>query len=217
MLWPFPWRLWNVRQGVRLLVKPGAFFNQLQWSSHHWVILILFLAVAAVETHVGKSQAIYHVFVESVQMKTGIPAQMATWVVIAAKLAATLLAAFVLVLFTWCVGNLFGRRTSKRVLFRRMSVVFTVFLAAYTLSQIPIAEKWAGYTVTGLYVWGLVLGYFALREQFALTHVEGVVLGVFVLLTLVMSFHFSNHFLERSARHELMDMARGAKVHKRAY
>jgi hypothetical protein len=51
-----------------------------------------------------------------------------------------------------------------------------------------------------LYVWGLVLGYFALREQFELNHLETVVLGLFALLLVTSSWHFSNHVLERVAR-----------------
>jgi hypothetical protein len=203
-----------VRQGLRLLVKPGTFFNQLQWSSHHWIILFLFLAVAAAETHIGKSQAIFQIFSDSLAAKSGLSIEMATWLVIAMKLSATLLASFILATVTWFLGSLFGRRTSKRVLFRRLSVVFTVFLAAYTLQQLALKQSHIDYIIAGFYVWGVVLGYFAIREQFALTHIETMVIGLFALMMLVTSFHFANHVLEKAARQELMSLAKMPKAHR---
>ncbi len=197
-----------VKQGVRLLIKPGTFFNQLQWSTHHWIILIAFMIVASLETHLGKSHYFYQVFADSLTSRTGMSWNQAIWLVTSIKLAVMVAGSFVLASFVWLVGNMFGRRTSKRVLFRRLAVVFTVLLAGYTLQHVAKTDENLQLFAYGLYIWGLILGYFAIREQFNLNHLETMVLGIFALLAVTSSWHYANHFMERAARQELVQLVK---------
>jgi len=196
-----------VKQGVRLLVKPGTFFNQLQFSTHHWIILIAFMVIASLETHLGRQHYFYQIFADQVSANFGLTWNQAIWVVTSIKLAFMLVGSFALASFIWIVGNLFGRRTSKRVLFRRLSVVFTVFLGAYTAQHLALGNENFTLMAMGLYAWGLILGYFAIREQFALNHLETLVLGLFALLVVVSSWHFSNHAMEMAARTQIQEIA----------
>lgn len=193
---------------MRLFVKPGTFFNQLQWSTHHWIILIGFMIIASLETHIGKSHYYYQVFADVLSARTGLGWNQAIWVVTSIKMAIMIAGSFVLASFIWLVGNLFGRRTSKRVLFRRLAVVFTVLLAGYTLQHAPDTTQLAELGSYGLYLWGLVLGYFAIREQFALNHLETLVLGSFAFLVVTTSWHYANHFMESAARAEMQSLAK---------
>lgn len=196
-----------MKQGIRLLVKPGTFFNQLQWSTHHWFILIAFLMIASIETHVGKSHLSYQVFADVMSARFAISWNEAIWVVTSLKLAFMLAGSFLLASFIWMVGNIFGRRTSKRVLFRRLSVVFTVLLAGYTLEHLSATHPDLGFVAMALYVWGSALGYFALKEQFALNHLETAVLGAFAMLVVVSSWHFANHAMESAAKIQSNELA----------
>lgn len=204
-----------MRQGIRLLVKPGTFFNQLQWSTHHWFILISFLMIASIETHVGKQHYFYQVFADVVSARFGISWAQAIWVVTSLKLAFMLAGSFLLASFIWMVGNIFGRRTSKRVLFRRLSVVFTVLLAGYTLEHLGTTHPDLNLVALALYGWGAALGYFALREQFALNHLETAVLGAFAMLTVVSSWHFANHAMETAARAQMGSLAKRPAIELR--
>ena len=197
-----------MKQGVRLLVKPGTFCNQLQRSTHHWIILIAFMIVASLETHLGQQHYFYQIFADVLSARFGITWNQAIWAVTSLKLAFMLAGSFILASFIWVVGNLFGRRTSKRVLFRRLAVVFTVLLAAYTAQHAGLNNEPYALLSMGLYAWGLILGYFAIREQFALNHLETVVLGLFALLVVVSSFHFSNHVMETAARTQILEVAK---------
>ena len=196
-----------MKQGLRLFLNPASFFGQLQFSRHHWVLLLAFLGVATLETQVGRQHALYEMYANSLVNHVGLSWDAAIWTVTAVKLVVMLLGSFALSSFIWMVGNLFGRRTSKRVLFRRLAVVFTVFLAGYTANHMADNVPTLALVSLLLYVWGLVLGYYAIREQFELNHLETVVLGLFALLLVTTTWHFSNHALEVAAR----DSVRGAK------
>lgn len=202
-----------MKQGVRLLVKPGTFFNQLQFSTHHWIILVAFMILASVETHLGKQHYFYQVFADAAVAKFGISWSQAIWLVTSLKLAFMLVATFGLATFIWLVGNIFGRRTSKRVLFRRLAVVFTVMLAGYTTQHLAGSSETYGLLSLGFYAWGLILGFFAIREQFALNYVEALVLGTFALLVVVSSWHFSNHVMETAARTQILELAKKPANH----
>lgn len=185
-----------MKQGLRIFVKPGTFFNQLQWSSRHWIILVSFLSLAVVETLVGKHQAVYDALANSLHRSYGLSWNQALWVLLATKLTVLLVGAFAVAWVIWVVGNLFGQKSSRRVLFRRLAVVFTVLLAAYTAQHLAAVNPWFGILSAGLYFWGLFLGYLALREQFSLTHLETAVVGVFALLLVTSAWHYSHHMLE---------------------
>lgn len=189
-----------MRQGMRLLTKPATFFNQLQWSTHHWIILVAFLGLATIETQVGRNQALYQAWALLLERRLGLSLDAALWVVTAFRLAILIAGSVAVSTVIWFVGHLFGRRTSKRVLFRRLAVVFTVLLAGYTASHLTGAYPALAFVSLVMYLWGLVLGYFAIREQFALNHLETVVVGLFALLLVSSSWHFSNHVIEKAAR-----------------
>jgi len=189
-----------LKQGIRLFLNPASFFGQLQFSRHHWILLLAFLGVAAVETQVGRQHALYEMYANTLVNRAGMSWNAAIWTVTAAKLVVMLFGAIMLSSFIWMVGNLFGRKTSKRVLFRRLAVVFTVFLAGYTANHLADTMPWLALGSILFYVWGLVLGYFAIREQFELNHLETMVLGLFALLLVTSTWHFSNHVLEIVAR-----------------
>lgn len=191
-----------MRQGTRFLFRPGTFFNQLQFSSHHWFILLAFAVVASLETHVGRSHVYYQIFANLLVAKYQIPWSTALWIVTSVKLVVFLFGAFVLSTAVWLVGSLFGRRTSKRVLFRRLSIVFTVLMSAYTISHLTSYHPSMPLISSFLYGWGALLGFFAIREQFALTTAKSLVLSVFGWLMVLSSWHYSREAMERYARAE---------------
>ena len=197
-----------MKQGIRFFVRPGTFINQLQWSTHHWVILTSFLIISAIETHVGRSHAYYQVFADYLSLRAGIGWDFSLWIVTFLKLSFMLVGTFVLASCIWFVGNLFGRRTSKRVLFRRLAIVVTVLLGAYTAQHFVEPFPILAIASPALYLWALVLAYFALREQFALNHVETLVMGLFALLLVSSSWHFVNHVMESAARGALVELAK---------
>ncbi len=192
-----------MRQGLRFFIRPGTFINQLQWSSHHWFILLGFLIISAIESHVGRNQFYYDLYTTLVSRRLGITWDQALWLVTALKLGAMLVGSLFIAAAVWVAGNLFGRRTSHRVLFRRLAVVFTVLLAGYTVQQSGLTHPAIPFVTIALYFWGAVFGYFALREQFALSHLEALALGLFALLLLSTTWHYSNHFMRDFAKSQL--------------
>lgn len=193
----------RMRQGLRLFVRPGTFINQLQWSTHHWLMLLSFLIIAAIESHVGRNQFYYELYSTLLSRRLGISWEQGLWLVTAIKLGVMLLGAFALAGSIWLIGNLFGRRTSRRVLFRRLSIVFTVLLAGYTVQHSSFIHPAVPFFTVALYLWGAVLGYFAIREQFALSHLEATVLGAFALLLISSVWHYSNHYMRDYAKSQL--------------
>jgi MFS family permease len=180
-----------MKQTFRLLVRPKTFFNQLQWSSHHGLLLFAFALVALVETQVGRQQALFQILAQAVERETGLSALWATGVVALARFLVLLGGAFLVAQLTWFVGNFFGRRSSRRVLFRRLAVVFTVLLGGYVAQQLMSHDPRWVFIVIGAYLWSAVLAYFAFREQFALSHVETMVLGALCLLAIATGWHYS--------------------------
>jgi hypothetical protein len=201
-----------LKQVKRFFVSPGTFFNQLQWSPHHWFILISFLSLAVVETLVGKRQAVYEVYATFLQKNLGLSMNQALWVLLAGKLTILLAGAFIVASIIWVVGNLFGRHGSRRVLFRRLAVVFTVLLGAYTAQHLAALDPWFGILSAALYFWGLFLGYLALREQFSLTHMETAVVGGVALLRGTSARHYSHHLLEAALRSQVTQLAQRPTV-----
>jgi hypothetical protein len=194
---------WDVRQGMRIFVKPGAFFNQLQWSRHHWLILFSFLLIAAIETHVGSQHALLDAYSQFLSTRFGIPFDIALWLAVCAKLVFMLTGALVVGHIIWFVGSFFGERNSKRVLFRRLAVVFTVTLAAFTASHLSSSFLWMATASQFLYLWSALLGFIAIREQFDLGFAETLVVGTLAALLVMGSWIFSNEQLEKMARNHM--------------
>ena len=197
-----------MKQGFRFFLRPWTFFNQLQWSTHHWFILLGFLVIAAVETQVGKHHRLYITLAGLLQHRFGIGLDFALWMVTAVKLFCLLAGAYFVSHLVWLVGNMVGTKNSKRVLFRRLAVVFTVLLAGYTAQYFAPTFPIASFVSVVLFIWGLGLGYFAIREQFGLSNLETLVVGFFALLLISSSWHYSNHFMASVASSEIQSLTK---------
>ncbi|MBI4404166.1 MAG: hypothetical protein HY537_08395 [Deltaproteobacteria bacterium] len=197
-----------MKQGLRLFLRPGTFFGQLQWSPHHWFILLAFLVIATVETHLGKYTDAYQNYTLVLQTRLGISFDTALWVIIFTKLFVMLGGTYLIANFVWFVGNQIGMRKSKRVLFRRLAIVFAVLLAGYTSQQLLDYSPHFLLAAVLLYSWGLFLGYFAIREQFELNMVETTIVALFSILLVTSAWHYSHHAVEAMAQAEASAIAR---------
>lgn len=198
----------SVKQSLRLFAKPGTFMGQLQWSSHHWLILASFLTLATVETLMGSSRGFYWEIVRRLQLDLGLSENLSYGAIIATKLFLMIGGAYALSLVVWFAGTLFGRRTSKRVLFRRLAIVFTFLLTGYLLQASfasSLALFLAGYA---FYAWGLVLGWFSIREHFELNAVETMAVGLFALLLVSSSWHYSTHLFDGLVKSNFIELAK---------
>ncbi len=190
-----------MKQFLRLVTSPGLFFNQLQWSSHHWFVIIAFLGLALIETHVGRAQNEFFQLAMWIHKSWSLNFNHALWVVLAMRLCFIALGAYAVTTSVWLVGNVFGQKTSRRVLARRLAVVFSVALAAYTAQYFVDSHPMFGVASLFLYVWSLLLGYFAIRENFSLTHLESVVVGLFAILMVTTTWHYAHHVLSNKVAH----------------
>jgi hypothetical protein len=197
-----------VKQGARIFFKPQQFFNQLQWSTHHWLILLTFLVVTGVESHLGTQSALYHWWAQALTQQTGLSLEITLWLIVSAKLAVILTASYISATLIWLVGSLIGEKNSQRVLFRRLAIVFTVVLSAYTAQHLKQFYPWMETVSFFLYTWGLLLGYFAIREQFALTHFETSVVGVFAIVLVVFSWIGTNRLMITAAQRYNQEIAK---------
>jgi hypothetical protein len=198
----------GMRQGMRMVVRPGTFFNQLQWSQHHWWILFAFLLIAAIETHVGRHHMLLATYSTVLAQSFGVPYDFALWLALSAKLFLMLFGAFFAGHVIWFVGNFFGEKNSKRVLFRRLAVVFTVVLAAYTASHLTVHYAWMATASQFLYLWGGLLGFIAIREQFFLNIPETAVVGTLAAMIVMGLWMFSNRTLENVAHDHMKSLAK---------
>lgn len=188
-----------MKQGMRLFVKPGTFFNQLQWSSHHWMILIGFFVASAIETQLGTTNNLFLWYANFLTLRFGFDLGTALWMITFARLAFLLAAAWVTTVAVWIVGSLFGQRSSRRVLFRRLAVVFTILLCGYTAQHLSAEYEFASLLSLGLYIWGGALGYFAIHEQFRLNMFQTLVVSAFALLIVVQGWRLSSNLLRVEA------------------
>lgn len=199
-----------MKQSIRFFTRPATFINQLQWSQHHWFILGSFFTVAAIETIWGAQHSTYTGLAHQVEAWLGLSSAFSMAFVIAAKLALMTVGAFILTAGIWFVGDLFGKRSSRRVLFRRLAVVFTVVLAGYLAQH--MATPWAQANTIGyaLYAWGMVLGFFAIREQFGLGSLESMVVGIIALLMVSTTWQYATHMVDEIAQQEVpaLEMAK---------
>jgi hypothetical protein len=169
------------------------------------MILVSFLVIAAIETHVGKQHQLYQGLANFFQSRFGIGTQLALWLITFGKLFLMILGTYTVSNLIWMFGTLIGRPGSRRVLYRRLAVVFTVLLAGLTASY--AAPSFPIFTLVSalLYAWGIVLGYFALRAHFELTHVETFVVGLFAGLVIMTSWHVSHHVIEAAVRSQVTE------------
>jgi len=188
-----------VKQGVRFFVKPGAFVNQLQWSSHHTWILILFAAVAALEAHIGRNHAVIEQLGSALSYRLGWGQDFGIWLMVSLKLFFTLVVSYLISVAIWFVGSFLGRSSSQRVLFRRLSVVFTLTLMAHTSQHLIPLYPWMETAGLFLGLWAVLLGFFTLKEQFKIGFLETVFVGGFTALLISSSWHYSHRFLIRNA------------------
>lgn len=202
-----------MRQGLRIVTRPSSFFGQLQWSRHHWLIITTFLALAVVETHVGSHQQSHRIIAELLAAQTGWSFSFALGLLTAARLTVLLLAASAGTWVLWWIGNLFGQRSSRRVFFRRLAIVATVVLAGYTLRYFTDVSPTLEYAGWAVCAWGILLGYYAFKEQFGLTRVEAIVMGTFALVAAISSWQLSQDFVEQSVRQHLAHHASSRTHH----
>lgn len=196
-----------MKQTLRFLVQPWTFFNQLQWSRNHWLILLSFLTLATVETQVSRHNQLYLSLATLLHAKFGVSLAVSLWLTMAAKLVVMLLGAYLMVLAIYFVGSLFGRESSQRVFFRRLAVVFTVVLTGITVQAIGATESWATIVSSALFIWGAALGFFAIREQFELNIVEAVFLSVFSFLLVGTSWQVSQKLFEAGVEAQVKSLA----------
>lgn len=199
-----------MKQIFTLFTQPSRFFNQLQWSTNHWFILVAFLGLALVETQVGRGQNEFFQVALWIQKSWNLSFNFSLWIVLAGRLFCIALGAYVVTTSVWLVGNFFGERTSRRVLARRLAVVFTVALAAYTAQYFVDTHALFGVLSLFLYVWSVVLGYFAIRENFGLSHLESVVVGLFALLLVTTSWHYGHVIIAHKANSMASDSIKGS-------
>jgi len=147
------------------------------------------------------------VYATFLSQNVGLSFDVSLWLVVTCKLFFMLIASFLAATSIWFVGNMVGEKNSQRVLFRRLSIVFTVALTAYTAHHLENAYEWMGTASFFLYFWSALLGYFAIREQFLLTHLETAFVGGFAILLVLSSWHLSNHFFESTAKKTLQEIA----------
>ena len=188
-----------MRQGVRFFVKPNAFVNQLQWSSHHTWLMIAFLIVAGVEAHIGRNHLLIENFADALSFRLGIGRDLAMWLMVSTKLICTVIAAFLITVLVWFAGSFIGHSSSQRVLFRRLSIVFTLVLTAHTARHLTHLYPWMETASLFVFFWAGLLGFFSLREQFRIGFVETAFLGGFTALLVISTWHYSNRFLENNA------------------
>ena len=197
-----------MRQTVRFILKPNTFFNQLQWSRNHWWIILAFLGLATVETQIGRHVQLYHAFALLIEAKLGFSYNIALWLTMATRLAILLAGAFLISSVIYIVGSVVGRSNSRRVLFRRLSVVFTVFLGGLTLQHFAASAPWVVWASWGLCAWALFLGYVAIKEQFELGNLETAIVAIFAILMVTTTWQFSNRFFDATIRDQINQIAK---------
>jgi hypothetical protein len=207
-----------MNQIIRFFVSPKVFFNQLQYSTRHYLILFVFLVLAGIETFSGQNSQLYLVLSNLLQRKYHLSLEQALWTITFTKLLAMISGAYVISMGLWFLGKILGISSSQRVLARRLSVVFTVFISAYTLNNFFGQMHSISYIVTGIYIWGMILTYYAVREQFHLNHIETTLACVITLLLTVSVWHFSGHAFKQIAQKEYSQssVAVHKVIHKKA-
>lgn len=200
-----------MKQLFRFVLQPSTFFNQLQWSQHHWFILVAFLVVATIETLFGRNHFQYEAYLNYLQWSWSLSFSVSLWIIQFSRLCLMLFGAYAITWLTWIVGSLFGSNSSRRVLFRRMAIVLTVLLAANTMDNLTLYIPVFGFVSFLLYFWAISLGFFAVKEQFSLNFVEATAVALFVALCLTTSWHYSTHYLETAVAKKVIELTRAGR------
>ncbi len=192
-----------LKQFIRFFFSPTTFINQLQWSRNHAAILLTFLLVAVLESQVGVGKSLNLQLAWLLNDWTGLEQGQALFAVTFARVAFLFVGMLSLSETLWWIGEKLGRHTSKRVLYRRLAVVLTLMLGAYTLFSMTSA--WAQAFGFATFGWGLVLTYSTLREQFMVGRVTAALLGVVAAATIVASWRVSDRVVETAASFAIAD------------
>jgi branched-subunit amino acid transport protein AzlD len=199
----------HLKQVFRFFFNPAAFVNQLQWSKNHGLILLSFLAVAFVESQVGAGRVVNHQLSLLVCQLTGLARDHSFFLVVAARIALLFFGALSLAETIWRIGVTLGQNTSRRVLDRRIAVVLTVMLGAYTLNSMQFEN--AQFAALALFAWGSMLCCFTLREQFSLSVFQAAVLGATAVFLVAVSWKVSDSVVQESASFALSQSATKSK------
>jgi hypothetical protein len=185
-----------LKQIIRLITNPAAFINQLQWSRNHAWILLTFLGLAIVESQIGTTKALNAQLSWLLANHTHMARDQAMFLVMVGRIAALFLGALLLTEVFWKIGARLGRASSKRVLQRRLSIVYTFLLGSYILATILNSDQqiWAGL----VFGWGLLLAYVTFREHFNLDRFAAIVLGLVAVAAIVVSWQQADRFVQKT-------------------
>jgi len=173
-----------MKQTSRFFLAPTTFINQLQWSRHHWFLILAFGIALMAETYFGRYGEWFAHYGNIFQYEFGIGESGAIALLTALKLTFMIAGLYLLTTILWFVGNFIGStETSKRVLFRRLAVVATVFTLGYTAGHLVTEIPEMAYAALGMYIWGGYIAFIAYQEQFNLSLVEA---ALFCVLSIVM-------------------------------
>jgi hypothetical protein len=202
-----------LKQIIRLATNPAAFMNQLQWSRNHAWILLTFLGLAIVESQMGATKALNAQLSWLLANEAHIARDQALVLVMVARIAALFVGAQLLTQIFWLIGARLGRASSKRVLTRRMSIVYTFLLGSYILATTLNNDQqvWAAL----VFGWGLILAYVTFREHFNLDRYAAIVLGLVAVGSIVVSFQQADRYAQKSASQAIAKQVAKSRIHRR--
>ena len=175
-----------MRQWMRLFIRPWTFFNQLQWSQHHYRILFFFFVLSWIQGMVYGYERWSLLATRYAASFLGIKAEFAFVGVLFFRSAVMVLGLWGISWVAFFLGSFIGERGSFRVLFRRLAIVFSIYLVALIVEK----SSWVGsselryWLGMGFRLWSLVLGFFALYEHFHLEWASALLVMITLLVTL---------------------------------
>lgn len=202
-----------MKQLIRFFTNPAAFVNQLQWSRNHAWILLTFLGLAVIESQIGTGKVLNAQLSWLLAKETQLARDQALFLVMAGRIAALFVGGMVITQSFWLIGSRLGRATSKRVLQRRMSIVYTFLLASYILTTVlsPDNQIWAAL----VFGWGLILAYVTFREHFAVDRFAAIVLGLVAVGAIVVSWQQADRFAQTQSSHAIAKQVAKTRTHHR--
>ncbi len=203
-----------MKQTLRFLLNPRVFFNQLQWSRAHWFIFGGFALMAFIETQTGTPHAFYSVGAQWLAKFWGWNFLESIWVLTVIKLVGMTTGVYFLSHIVWHVGGLFGQQGSRRVLFRRLTVVLTVMLLGFSIRNMGAPHSNWTLLSSGLLVWACFLGFYAIQEQFNLGAFETVVVAAAVALALAFTVRVSEDVIVEVAQANGLKVPAKGMAHK---
>jgi len=197
-----------MRNPLRYVFKPHLFFNQLQFSQNHSAILLVFLFLSTLETHLGRHTGVYQFYAQFLQWNYNLNFNLALWLVTFTKLFLMVAGASAFTWLLWTIGQFLGYRSSRRVLFRRIAVVLTLFLAGHILDL--FVYTWAPLALAslGFFLWGGASLFFAIREQFGIQSLQTLVVTLLIAIFIFGGWNQSQDFFATTGRTKLIELAR---------